>query len=500
MIFSIRSISAFSQKEVQEKLFSSNLQDTVHYNVFLPLNSEAENGMPTIYAIKYGMIEGSYIAAQLRYFQDANYPIPKTIVVTIRADMDRTGFSYRTGGLTNTGSKFIACLKEEIIPAVEKKYHTAKFRTYLGHSYSASYATYMMQHEPELFRGYILLATEQVGVDYSLQTSSREKTSQPLFQLNKDDTNFYNSTTTFCYAATGVYDENRRKNYAQELIRNFNSLDSSHFISTYDSIPGGNHTNILTTAIQPALEFIYKLYDPAYGYEQGNEHNAWDLFAKAKKRTMEVYGISASKNFNWSRPFLQQAATNKDTSALTKIFSDLNTDSLKDYQLLRAATLYFNAGEKNSAKRYYEQVISRALARKSQQYDASLDGAYQGIALNIYAGEPELAWGYLQKSIDMVYVPDKFGANNIDNYFIVGEFAVNNNYNVETGLGYLLKYLQLRQNVNDAIHNPYYRVYYKIAEGYHLLKKRDKAREYVQRSLASRNDFQPAKDLMIKLK
>lgn len=502
-IFAINAVPAFSQVEVKEKIFSSNLQDTVYYNVFLPVNSQTESGMPTLYAIKYGMIEGSYIAAQLRYFQDANYPIPKTIVVTIQADMDRTGFSYKTGLLTNTGSKFMACLKDEIIPAVEKKYHTSSFRTYLGHSYSASYASYMMQHNPELFRGYILLATEEVGFDPSLPASSpsRQKT-QSSFHLNKDDVNFYNNTTTLCYAATGIYDENRRKNYVQELLSHFSSIDSGHFISKYDSIPRGDHTNILTTAIQPALEFIYQLYDPLYESEQESVRNTWDLFLKAKERIMDVYGISSVKNFNWYRQLLQQAAMDKDTNSLTKIYSCLDTGNLKAFQVLRVATLYANTGSTDRAKQYYQQTIGSILARHIGELNdvPTLDAAYQGMALNVYKNNPDLAWGYLQKSIDLVSIPDQFGASNIDTYFTVGDFAVSNNYKVETGLQYLLKYLKLRVDVNDALHFPYYRIYYKIAEGYYHLNKQDKAREFIKKSLSVRNDFQPAKDLMDKLK
>ncbi|SEW52732.1 alpha/beta hydrolase-fold protein [Chitinophaga arvensicola] len=493
IVLLLKGMAVFSQKEIRECLFSHELKDSIHYNIFLP-ETAGTTEMPVLYAFKYGMVEGAYIAAQLNYFQAANYQLPNTMVVTIQADMDRIGFSYKTGMLTPAGRQMLACIKNEIIPAIEKKYHTSSFRTYLGHSYAASYASYLLQYAPELFRGYILLAPEKVGVDYS--RPSPDVTSPAPFLQDEKAIRFFNDTTTFCYVATGQYDVERRKAYAQELLAHFRNLDSTRFISKYDSISGGNHTNILTMAIQPALEFIYQQYDPYY--EEGPEMDAWKLYSQAQKRVKNVYGISTVRNFNWYTRFLQQAVAAKDTGILVNLLRELDTRQRKTYEMLRLAGFCFRAGWMQKAEQYYLQAINDINARHGNEpYDPFLlTDAYQRMAFDIYKEHPVVAWAYVQKSIALANTPNQFGVSNIEVYYDAGEFAVTSNYKIREGLQYLSTYLAGRGEVIDDIHRPYYLVYYQMAMGYYRLHNKKKAREYLQKVFALNNNYQPARKLM----
>ena len=84
-------ISCIAQRDIQEKVYSTFLKDTVRYHVTVPENWDKSQTCPVLYTFKYGMVDGPYIASQLRYFKTANYFMPNTIVVTILADTDRLG-------------------------------------------------------------------------------------------------------------------------------------------------------------------------------------------------------------------------------------------------------------------------------------------------------------------------------------------------------------------------------------------------------------------------
>ena len=473
-------VPALAQTEIREKLYSHILRDTVYYNIIVPEGRDINERMPVLYALKYGMIDGAYIASQLRYFKSARYPVLNMMVVTVLADMDRIGFVYETGLLTEMGTKFMACLKNEIIADVERKYNTADFRAYIGHSYAASYANYLFQHEPGIFNGYILLAPEKVNASFALSTKAF---------LNK----------IFYYAAVGEFDLERRHTYAKEVCSQLKSAGSDHLFIQYDSIPRGDHSNILTMAIQSGLTFISQFYDPNADID--SKKNAWDAFGDAKERIATIYGVDVEKNYTWYNRFAQLAISQKDSLSLIKLLDYFSSYKLKGYNTRTFGDYCARLGLMKKAEHYYLSTIQKVLPMREKEgweYFV-LSDCYSGLAMEVEKKDHKKAWEYLQKALEFADVPNKYGSTALDTYFQAGRFLIDNGYHVKEGVGYLLKYLQLRSNTLDEIHWGYGKIYTNLGKGYHILKDNANAHFYLQKALVIDPDNKDAKELLKKL-
>ncbi|QEH39390.1 alpha/beta hydrolase-fold protein [Chitinophaga sp. XS-30] len=479
-LFSV--VSATAQVPITEKLYSAFLEDSINYQVTLPENWDADTHLPVLYALKYGMIDGPYIASQLRYFKTARYAIPNMIVVTIMADMDRIGFIYRTGQLTETGRRFLRCLKEEIITTVTRKYHTSGFNAYIGHSYAASYANYLVQHEPGIFNGYILLAPEMAGLDFTKSLEGQSPV--PTFTLDEHSIRYYSRAHTFYYVAVGEQDMARRHLYARNILDQLKGLDSLHFFSKYDSIPRGNHTNMLTLAIQPGLEFISQFFNP--GMDVDPERNAWEAFKGVASRVKDIYGMEVERNHSWYGKFAQLAVSRKDTASLLKILNYFDTGKLKGYDTRSFGTYCAQIGLVERAEQYYRSTIGNILSKTEMEgweYFV-LSECYWRIASEIAQDNHARAWENLQQAVQFAEVPNSQGGRNMDIYFLAGRYLIDKGYNVKEGIGYLIRYMEMRKYTIDEIHWSHEKIYACLGKGYYLLKDMANARLYLRKALA----------------
>lgn len=93
--------------------------------------------------------------------------MPPVIVVSVPNFIDERGGNSRDNnflaavvdGKPKPGSApdFLAFLKTELVPYVEKRYPANGTRVLHGHSYGGVFAFYALLHEPELFDGYLIL-------------------------------------------------------------------------------------------------------------------------------------------------------------------------------------------------------------------------------------------------------------------------------------------------------------------------------------------------------
>jgi len=490
-------VSVNAQTEMQEKLYSRSLKDSIFYRVIVPEGWNAGQKLPVLYTIKYGMMDGAYIAAQLHYFKSAHYVMPNALVVEIQADMDEIGFDYKTGLLTPAGMAFAGCIKNEIIPAVEKKYNTSAFRAYIGHSFAASYANYWFQYEPDTFSGYILLAPEKVGVDYT--KAGLDDTGPSLFKLDENTIKFYNQRTTFYYAAVGALDMPRRRAYAKEVIAKLKLLDSAQFYAKYDSIPNAGHTSILTAAIQPALEFIFQLDAP--DINDNSQQNAYQQLIGEENKLEKIYGTGLDKDYTGYVPFLQLALKNKDTASVVKIARYFNTGQTKAYNTRNLGQWCLSAGLVQQAKMYYEHAIATILKdhMKEDWEPVVLSDCYYTLGASIYKTQPDTAWLLVQKSVAVADLKNKPGSKNIDAYFFAGQYAIDHQTHVKEGLQYLLKYEQFRHNALDVIHTDYKDIFLYTGKAYTLLHDTANARAYFHRVLETDPANKKAKEALAKL-
>lgn len=471
--------STRAQTVVNEKLYAAALKDTVRYQVILPSGRDTAEVLPVIYAFKYGMIDGLYIAAQLRYFQEARYLLPDAIVVVVQADMDHIGLVYKTGQLTSTGKDMLESIEKDIVPAVDRQYHTSGFRVYIGHSYAASYANYLVQYKPALFNGYILMAPEKTGIDYS--SLQRDEFSPSPFKLDTRTRETLQRRKIFYYAAVGEYDEPRRHRYARETGK---TLEQAGVFYMYDSIPRADHASILSMAIQPAMEFIFRLYRP--------EIAATDARQSLKHTTevlKEVYGLAPGYTNGWYNTYAQAAANAKDTASLKDILTAFDSPRLNasDYNLFGMHCVH--AGLLPLAEAYYNRAI--ALLAGDRGESGLLSEVYLSLATDVYKGDAAKGWSYIQKAI-----PYANRLANVDVYYKAGRFAVDNNYKLKEGIEYLRRFIDKRKQTIDDIHYSLERAYVQMGKAYLLQRNKADAKLYLERALAINAANREAQELL----
>lgn len=477
---------SFAQTQVKESVYSTSLKDSVKYDVWLPEKYNPDQAYPVIYCFNYGMVNARFIASQLKYFDDCSYLIPQSIIINIYADMDRIGYNYITGELTPLGELFVNCIKKQIIPAVDKKYSTSFFKTYLGHSYAASYANNLLINHPEIFNAYILFAPEKTEINNA------------PFNISAGLKEYYSKKQVFYYAAVGQFDMDRRRNYAKETEAKLKQLNNPRMIVRYDSIPNKDHATVVSDAIQPALEHIYSLYDPSYNIDTAV--NAYSNLQLASKRIADTYGIHKYESRRtYYAPFAQLAIQKNDTASLLKILKYFSSPNLKGYDLVSFARFCGSAGLlQKQSKMYLEQALEQIKQKEKNERWAisTVANCYDTFVTEIYKNDAASAKIYLQKLKLLIEANHTRYPALADYYFSCGTFGVDNKSNLNESLTFLNLYLKERENLTDAIHAGYDKIYYYIGKCNYLLKRNPVAKQNLEKAIQINSTNQAAKDLL----
>lgn len=452
----------YAQKLNKEVQYSVQLKDSIAYNVWLPDNWDAHQKYPVILMYNYGAANDQVLATTVNYYANHLQKIPNTIVVNVMANMDRIGYNYETGGLTNAGKKLISCLREEIFPLLKKKYSASPYISYIGQSYAASYANYLFMNEPTLFNAYILIAPEKIGEN------------QPGFELSTENKRFYQQQARSYYVATGENDIARRLAYAKEIMAKTKSLDTTNFRFKYHHFANADHNTLFVYALPNALEFLYAPYEAIW--DDGDKSPVDQQLLKAEKRLKDYYGISLEPAFKNYNGLLMAATQKKDTSSLMAVIKHFENEKSKGIDYRNFAYMLNVNGLTKLAYVYYQKAIDkieRAEIHTKSGHQA-LTTCYRDVALNFNKDKPNQGWELLEKALKDPYVHD------VSFKYDLGKFAVENNFKVEQGLNYLLSFAKDRKDMVDIINVPYKRINLWIAKAYALLKDQNKSKQYAQ--------------------
>ena len=117
----------------------------------------------------------SMVTGMVKYLSAYNEQLPAMLVVGIdggdqrmrdltpthslydnmgKLDPDPNGWLQPSGG----GDKFLRFMREEVIPFVEKRYRTAPFRIFAGHSVGGLTAVHALTAHPDMFNAYLAVA------------------------------------------------------------------------------------------------------------------------------------------------------------------------------------------------------------------------------------------------------------------------------------------------------------------------------------------------------
>ena len=236
-----------------KSIYSEIVKDSFYLYIKLPKNYYNENkNYPVLYLLD-GDISFPMATSIVRYQQYGNH-IPDIIIIGIGYgtmmndnEINLRGRDYNLpeverNGLRGGGDKYLAFLKDELIPYSESIYRiNSDDRAISGHSLSAQYVIYILFSEPELFQKYIASSPHTINsIDFLL-----EKEEAILPRLNKLYIKLFISHGA--NEPTGLYgdlvfrllEKINNRNYKGLSIKNKIFTEGSHFICPPEAMSYG---------------------------------------------------------------------------------------------------------------------------------------------------------------------------------------------------------------------------------------------------------------------
>ena len=142
-----------------DSLYSTVLKEKRKFRVILP--DQYKPGDSSIYEVLY-VLDGDWntkLVNDTRAFLEENNFMPHVITVSIlNTDRDRDFTPRQQASLPVSGGapRFLAFLKDELMPYISKHYPIKDTRTFFGHSFGGLFGLYTLLTEPKLFSSYIL--------------------------------------------------------------------------------------------------------------------------------------------------------------------------------------------------------------------------------------------------------------------------------------------------------------------------------------------------------
>lgn len=250
-----QSAKPFVFGEVRE-LNSTALGQQRTINVYLPDGYNDTLRYPVIYVLDGSANEDFPHIAGLMQFLNMYELAPKSIVVGI-ANVDRRhdftsptqDDSDKVWVPTGGGSAaFIAFIGDELVPFVDRTYHTTKQRTIIGQSLGGLLATEILLTRSELFTDYILVSPSLWWNKGALAAQApawaKAHAAAPLrifITSAPDDAMMRSQIDQLTYALSG---------YARPPLQWW-----------YEPMPGESHMTILHRAVYRAFEVMYPAKD-----------------------------------------------------------------------------------------------------------------------------------------------------------------------------------------------------------------------------------------------
>ena len=334
-----------------EKFESRKLNTTRDLKIKLPKNYDPSS------EIKHPVIivfDGDYlfepVVGQVSY-QTYFDEMPESIVVGIVQGYERFYDSYFdevTGLPIESGARFYQFVGEELIPYIDSKYNTSKFRVAVGHDVMGNFINSFMFSDEPLFQAFINLSPDFKG-NMNENVVNRVK-------WIKDD--------IFYYMATSDNDIASIRETVEATDTELKKTSNKSLTYYYDIFKGDSHYTLVTGALSKALDQIFDIYKPldekelkekVLTYEGTLDKYMEDRYARIE----DLFGIHKPITEEEFEKVVKIADERQDLESLEKIGKLANKtfpkSSLGTYYLgLHAEKI----GKTKKAVKYYESAIS----------------------------------------------------------------------------------------------------------------------------------------------
>jgi uncharacterized protein len=147
--------------DAEKTIFSSVLG--VERKIYVHVPSQGADSSSARYPVIY-LLDGDAnfrdVVTMTEFMSNAGV-CPPMIVVGILHPSRMTDLTFgtdrETPGVIGKGVEFMSYMEKELMPFIEKNYHTAPYRIFLGHSVGGLTVMNTLIHQPELFNAYVSL-------------------------------------------------------------------------------------------------------------------------------------------------------------------------------------------------------------------------------------------------------------------------------------------------------------------------------------------------------
>ena len=335
---------------IYETFESRKLNASRELKIRLPNNYDPQSNL------KYPVIlvfDGDYlfepVVGQVA-FQTYFDKMPEAIVVGVIQGKDRFYDSYHdevSGIPIEFGARFYEFISTELIPYIDRKYKTSKFKVAVGHDLMANFMNAFLLKDDPLFKAYVNLSPDFVG-------QMDENITNRLKWL-KDD--------VFYYMATSDDDMVPLRNGILDANQKLEQLDNKALKYYFDDFKGDSHYTLVTGALSQALDKIFELYKPISDREFRENiltyEGTLDIYiSKRYKKIEDLFGIHKPISEDEFEKLLKAAEQRNDLASLEKIGKLANKqDPTTSYGTYYMALHAEKIGKTKRAKKLYESAL-----------------------------------------------------------------------------------------------------------------------------------------------
>ena len=334
-----------------DEIRSSKLNAVRKLKIKLPKNYDPSS------EIKYPLIivfDGDYlfepIAGQVdfqTYFDD----MPSSIIVGVVQGSERRydGYCDEVTGLPKeSGLRFHDFVAEELIPYLDDKFNTSKFRVAVGHDLMGNFINSYLFKEDPLFNAYVCISPDLSG-------TVRDYLGKRL-EFFKDD--------IFYYMATSDKD----LPYIREAVLNadaqISQVKNQYLTYYFDDFNNDTHYTLVNSAIARSFDKVFELYKPLREKELEEKVLPYEgtldkYLVDRYDRIEELFGIKKPITEEEFEKVVKVAEQRNDLESLEKIgklAKKLNPESLLGtYYLAQHSE---KIGKNKKAKKLYESALT----------------------------------------------------------------------------------------------------------------------------------------------
>lgn len=357
----------FAQTTIKD-FKSRKLNSTRQLKIKLPKDYDATS------TIKYPLIivfDGDYLFGPVvgqTQFQTYFDEMPGCIVVGISQGRERTYDSLTdevTGLPFESGARFFEFVGQELIPYLDGKYNTSKFRVAVGHNIMGNFINSFMMKDLPLFHAYVNLSPDLIG-------SMGDNIANRL-EWVKDD--------IFYYMVTSSDDKRQLRDGILKTHEKLKSIDNPNLTYYFDDFEGESHYTLVTGAVSKAFDKIFEMYKPLHEKELNEkvlpyEGTLDDYLVSRYNRIEELFGIVKPISEEEFQKVVAVAEERKDIESLEKLGKlankQLPNSLLGNYYLAVHAE---KIGKPKKAVKYYEaaMILDEAISIKKELIQENMD-------------------------------------------------------------------------------------------------------------------------------